>query len=113
MYLFHLQISHCFLYDIVHFLFLYPSFSLLLSPISLSSPPSLYLSFPPSLSLPLSPSLLLSLSPQDQSDEDDSDHGGTANDIYTQHMKGRVSPSPYTANTERARQFNVRQVTYT
>ncbi|XP_011404028.1 PREDICTED: nucleolar protein 4-like [Amphimedon queenslandica] len=42
----------------------------------------------------------------DPSDEDDSDHGGTSSDIYTQHMKGRVSPSPYTANTERARQFN-------
>ena len=40
---------------------------------------------------------------QDRSDEDDSDH----NDPYQQHMKGRVSPSPYTANTERARLFNV------
>ena len=38
----------------------------------------------------------------DRSDEDDSDH----NDPYQQHMKGRVSPSPYTANTERARLFN-------
>ena len=41
---------------------------------------------------------------QERSDDEDSDHGS---DPYTQHMKGRVSPSPYTANTERARQFNV------
>lgn len=42
--------------------------------------------------------------PQDRSDDEESDH---TPDPYSQHMKGRVSPSPYTANTERARQFNV------
>ena len=42
---------------------------------------------------------------QDRSDDEESDH---TPDPYSQHMKGRVSPSPYTANTERARQFNVR-----
>ena len=81
------------------------------SPFSLSLPPlslSLPLSLPPSP--PLSPPLSLPL--KDPSDEDDSDHGGTNTDIYTQHMKGRVSPSPYTANTERARQFNVRLIMY-
>jgi len=40
----------------------------------------------------------------DRSDDEESDH---TPDPYSQHMKGRVSPSPYTANTERARQFNV------
>lgn len=39
----------------------------------------------------------------DRSDDEESDH---TPDPYTQHMRGRVSPSPYTANTERARQFN-------
>ena len=39
----------------------------------------------------------------DRSDDEESDH---TPDPYSQHMKGRVSPSPYTANTERARQFN-------
>lgn len=43
---------------------------------------------------------------QDRSDDDESDH---TSDPYLQHMRGRVSPSPYTANTERARLFNVCQ----
>ena len=41
---------------------------------------------------------------QDRSEDEESDH---TSDPYTTHMRGRVSPSPYTANTERARQFNV------
>lgn len=39
----------------------------------------------------------------ERSDDDESDH---TSDPYTSHMRGRVSPSPYTANTERARLFN-------
>lgn len=42
---------------------------------------------------------------QDRSDDEESDHN--TSDTYPSHMRGRVSPSPYTANTERARQFNV------
>lgn len=42
---------------------------------------------------------------QDRSDDEESDHN--TSDTYPSQMRGRVSPSPYTANTERARQFNV------
>ena len=45
----------------------------------------------------------LSIINQDRSDEEESDHHP---DPYAP-TRGRVSPSPYTANTERARQFNV------
>ena len=41
---------------------------------------------------------------QERSDDDESDH---TPDPYSHGVKGRISPSPYTANTERARQFNV------
>lgn len=41
---------------------------------------------------------------QERSDDEESDH---TPDPYSQCVKGRISPSPYTANTERARQFNV------
>lgn len=40
----------------------------------------------------------------ERSDDEESDHGGA--EPYASHMRGRVSPSPYTANTDRARQFN-------
>ncbi|XP_064383322.1 nucleolar protein 4-like [Halichondria panicea] len=40
----------------------------------------------------------------DRSDDEESDHN--TSDTYPSQMRGRVSPSPYTANTERARQFN-------
>ena len=41
---------------------------------------------------------------QDRSDDEESDH---TSDPYAAQPRGRVSPSPYTANTDRARQFNV------
>lgn len=40
----------------------------------------------------------------DRSDDEESDH---APDQFTTATRGRVSPSPYTANTERAKQFNM------
>ena len=43
------------------------------------------------------------LAHQDRSDEEELD---SFHDPYAP-TRGRVSPSPYTANTERARQFNV------
>ena len=46
---------------------------------------------------------------QERSDDEESDH---TPDPYTSHMRGRVSPSPYTVNTERARMFNVSNSLY-
>lgn len=40
---------------------------------------------------------------EERSDDEESDH---TPEPYSQCVKGRISPSPYTANTERARQFN-------